>query len=365
MNVELWTLAISVATAVACSLCGVLLLLNREALISEGLSHAVLPGIILAFVWTRDRSSPLLLVAAGAAGLVMVLLVHALERTKLVRDDASLGVVFPALFSVGVLAASTKLGNTHFHAHCIIDGDIALAALKRWTVGDYDLGPRPFYVVAGVLVALLAFLTLFFKELKLMVFDPLLAAGCGFRPGWLHICWLALVSVTVVTTFETAGSILVVALMITPPAAAHLLCDGLGRTFVVSGLLGAVSAVGGFYVALPMAIAPAGPMAAVAGLVFLAALLGAPKRGLIAAALRRRAQRTRLHVHLVLTQLGRAPSARRGELAEMLPGIVGGLDRALRIAERSGLVTSAADGWRRTDRGAASVQGFLEEGAVS
>lgn len=361
MNVEFWTLAIAVATALACSLCGVLLLLNREALVSEGLSHAVLPGIILAFIWTRDRSSPLLIIAAGAAGLLMVLLVHALERTRLVREDASLGVVFPALFSAGVLAASMNLRNTHFHANCIIDGDLVQAAADRWMVGGWDLGPRPFYVVVGVLLVLLVFLTLLFKELKLMVFDPMLAGGCGFRPGRLHVAWLALVSVTVVTTFETAGSILVVALMITPPAAAHLLCDGLGKTFVVSALLGALSAVGGVYVALPMEIPPAGPMAAVSGLVFLSALLAAPRRGLVAATLRRRAQRTRLHTHLVLTQLSRAPRVGRGELAVMLPGIGGGLDRVLRLAERSGLVVCTADGWQMTDRGAASVQDFLAE----
>jgi len=365
MNVEFWTLAISVATALACSLCGVLLLLNREALISEGLSHAVLPGIILAFLWTRDRSSPLLLIAAGVAGLIMVMLVHALERTRLVRDDASLGVVFPALFSIGVLAASSKLGSTHFHADCIIDGDLALAAVNRWNVGGVDLGPRPFYVVAGVLLALLVFLALLFKELKVMVFDPLLAAACGLRPGRLHICWLGLVSVTVVTTFETAGSILVVALMITPPAAAHLLCDGLGRTFVVSGLLGVLSAVGGFYVALPLGIGPAGPMAAFAGGVFLLVLLGAPKRGLIAATLRRRRQRSRLHVHLVLSQLARAPSADRAELAARLPGIARVLDRALRRAERSGLVKPSVAGWIVTERGAASIEGWLADVSVS
>ena len=138
----LWTLAIGIVTAVACAVCGVFLVVKREAFVSEGLSHAVLPGIILAYIAIPDRSSPLLVVAAGLSGLIMVWLVQAISNTRLVDRDAALGIVFSALFSIGVIASSMKLGNVHFHAHCIIDGNLSLAALKHAEIGGVDLGPR-------------------------------------------------------------------------------------------------------------------------------------------------------------------------------------------------------------------------------
>ena len=127
--IEFWTLAIAAVTALACALSGTFLVLKREALVSEGLAHAVLPGIVIAYALIGDRTSPLLLVGAAAMGLVMILAVQAVRRTGVVDATASLGVVFPALFSVGVLLTSMDLAGTYFHADCIIEGNLALAPL--------------------------------------------------------------------------------------------------------------------------------------------------------------------------------------------------------------------------------------------
>ncbi|MDJ0974447.1 MAG: metal ABC transporter permease [Planctomycetota bacterium] len=355
MGIEFWTLVISVATGLMCSLVGVLLVANREALVSEGLSHAVLPGIILAFIVLRDRSSPLLILSAGAAGLLMVVLVAALARTRLVKDDASLGVVFPALFSIGIVMASTELGNTHFHAHCIIDGNLALTPLDRLVIGGTDFGPRPAYIMVGMLLVVVAFIAVFFKELKLMVFDPLLAGRLGFRPALLHVAWLGVVSLATVSAFEVAGSILVVALMITPPAAAYLLCDDLKRMMVVSAALGVLSAVLGFYLGLALDIAPTGPMSSVAGFVFLVVLLVAPKRGLLARASRRRIQRRDLRDRVLLLQLAGA-GADRAYLEAHLPWEPTAISRALDRTVRAGLVVEQGTRWRLTDMGDARVR---------
>lgn len=351
MGIEFWTLAIATVTAVSCALCGVLLLVNREAMVSEGLSHAVLPGIILAFILIRDRSSPLLILSAGAAGLLMIVLVHAIERTRLVKDDASLGIVFPALFSIGIIMASRELGNTHFHAHCIIDGNLALAPLDRWKIGGTDLGPSPFYAMAGVLLLVLGFIGLLFKELKLMVFDGGLARSLGFRPALLHIVWLGLVSMTTVSAFETAGSILVVALMITPPAAAYLLTDDLKKMLAISAVLGTASAIGGFYLGLWLDVAPTGPMASVSGAIFLIVLFLAPRRGLLARRRRRTAQQRELQEHLVLAQLAAAPRT-QAELAALLPWAAADRTRALTRAVSSGLATPQGEALTLTDAGA-------------
>ena len=350
MGIEFWTLAIAIVTAVSCAICGVLLIVNREAMVSEGLSHAVLPGIILAFIMIRDRSSPLLILSAGGAGLLMVLLVQAIQRTRLVKDDASLGIVFPALFSIGIVMASRELGNTHFHAHCIIDGNLALAPLDRWTIGGTDVGPSPFYAMAGVLLIVIGFIWLLFKELKLMVFDAGLSRSLGFRPALLHIVWLGLVSMTTVSAFETAGSILVVALMITPPAAAYLLTDDLKKMLGISAALGIASAVGGFYLGLWLDVAPTGPMSSVSGAIFLVVLFVAPRRGLLARRRRRTAQQRDLQEHLVLAQLATGPRTTT-ELAELLPWAAADRTRAVDRAVRDGLASSSGTELVLTDAG--------------
>lgn len=298
-----WTLAIAAVTALACALCGVFLVVKREALVAEGLSHAVLPGIVVAFVLLRDRSSPLLIAGAALMGLLMVLAVQALKRTRLVEGDASLGIVFAAMFSGGIILSKLELRNTHFHAHCIIDGNLALAPLNTISLGWFGDVPQAFVVMLAVLVMLIAFIAIFYKEFKIMLFDETLARGFGFRPAFMHVAWLGLVSITTVAAFETAGSILVVALMITPPAAAWLLTKRLDLLIVLSCIMGLLSAVGGFGLGMLLDVSPTGPMSAVAGALFLAALCFAPGRGLLARWFRRRSQRQTLYRHLILLRL--------------------------------------------------------------
>ena len=278
--IEFWTLAIAAVTALACALSGSFLVLKREALVSEGLAHAVLPGIVIAYALLGDRTSPLLLVGAAAMGLVMILMVQAIRRTGVVDSTASLGVVFPALFSIGVLLTSLNLAGTHFHADCIIEGNLALAPLDRFVVGGHDLGPRAFWSVSTALLLVCGFVLALFKELKILTFDPELAVSLGFRPGRVHVAWLAVVSFTVVASFEAAGSILVVALMIAPPAAAVLWVDDVRHVLGLAGVFGLVSAFAGHEIGLALDIAPAGPMATSAGGLFLASLALAP-RGVI------------------------------------------------------------------------------------
>ncbi|MEO1525764.1 MAG: metal ABC transporter permease [Planctomycetota bacterium] len=217
MSLILWTIAIAVVTAIACSLCGALLVVRREAFVSEGLSHAVLPGIVVSFVIFRDRSSFELIVAAAASGLLMVWLVHLICRSGRVDQDAALGIVFSGLFSVGVVLSNIRLRDVHFHASCIIDGNLALAGLRSFKVGDLYLGPTAFVSMSVILVCLVAFLCVFFNSLKLTAFDESLAELVGLRPRILRLIWLSLVSVTTVAAFETAGTVLVVALMVMPP----------------------------------------------------------------------------------------------------------------------------------------------------
>ena len=294
MSLLAWTYLIAVLTAVACSLAGVMLVVKREALVSEGLSHAVLPGIVLAFLVFRDRSSPWLILAAGMSGLLMVWMVQWIARTGRVKQDAALGIVFSGMFSVGVIASSLNLKNIHFHAHCIIDGNLAFAALEDCHWFGLYLGPRAFVSMLLCVIGLVGFILLFFKELKLMAFDETASYLFGFRPRLLHTIWLAIVSIVAVAAFEVAGTVLVVALMIAPAAAADLLSRRLAWMFVLSAVLGTMSAVLGVAVSQQLSISPAGPISSMAGLAFLIIVFFAPSRGLIAKWVSRRQRRHQL-----------------------------------------------------------------------
>ena len=230
---------IAVVVAVACALPGAFLVLRRMAMMSDAISHAILFGIVLAFFVTRDLASPFLVVAAALTGVLTVSLVELLNRTGLVREDAAIGLVFPALFSVGVILMPAYAGKRAPRHRRGPAGRAGLRALRPLVVMGYDLGPRALYLMACILLLNVLFIAVFYKELKLATFDAGLAAVLGFSPGFLHYGLMALVSVTAVGAFDAVGSILVVALMIAPPATAYLLVDRL------SLMLAAERAAGG------------------------------------------------------------------------------------------------------------------------
>src|SRR5690606_16040916 len=151
--------------------------------------------------------------------------------------------------------------------------------------------PTGIWVMGGILLLNIGAIALFWKELKLATFDPALAAVLGFSPALIHYGLMTLVSITAVGAFDHVGSILVVALMIAPPAAAYLLTNSLARMLVYSVVIGVVSAVGGYVMARALDASIAGSMATMSGVVFMAVLLFAPERGLVARALERRDRR--------------------------------------------------------------------------
>jgi manganese/zinc/iron transport system permease protein len=303
VSAELQIVLIAVVTAVASSLPGTYLVLRRTALVSDAISHAILPGIVLAFFLTHDLNSPLLLVAAAVTGVLTVVLIEALLRSRLVPEDASIGLVFPALFSIGVILISRYAGDVHLDTDSVLLGELALAPFDQLVVNGVLLGPRALWTMGAILLLNLVVISLAWKELKLATVDPGLAALLGFSPVAMHYTLMALVSVTAVGAFDAVGSILVVALMIAPPATAYLLVDRFAPMLWVGAATAAVSALLGYALAYALDVSIAGSMAAVCGLAFAAALLLAPRRGLVAQARRRSSQRLEFGVRMLLVHL--------------------------------------------------------------
>ena len=348
---------IAAVVAVACALPGVLLVLRRMAMMSDAISHAILLGIVLAFFVTEDLSSPLLVAAAALTGVLTVSLVELLHRTRLVHEDAAIGIVFPVLFSIGVILISRFAGSVHLDVDAVLLGELAFAPFDRLSLFGYEL-PKSLWLMGWTLLINLVFIALFYKELKLATFDAGLAATLGFSPGLIHYGLMTLVSVTAVGAFDAVGSILVVALMIGPPATAYLVTDRLSYMFGLSALMGIVSAITGYWLAHWLDANIGGAMATTTGLLFCLTFLLAPDRGVVAIARRRTRQRwefaqTMLAIHLFNHQ-GLPDAAREchiGHLDEHLRWEPSFAEQVVRYAERQRAIHCRNGNLTLTERG--------------
>ena len=351
---------IGVVVAAACALPGVFLVLRRMAMMSDAISHAILPGIVLAFFLTEDLNSPLLILGAALMGILTVFLVESILRTRLLKEDAAIGLVFPILFSVGVVLIAKFAAHVHLDTDAVLLGELAFAPFDRLVVFGGDVGPKALWMMGAILLLNAIFIATWYKELKLSTFDAGLAAALGFLPGTMHYVLMTLVSVTAVGAFDAVGSILVVALMIGPPAAAYLLTDRLASMIGLSVAIGALGALLGYWMAFVLDASIAGSMASMVGILFALVLVLAPQRGVISVLRRRLRQRwtfaeKMLTIHLQQHE-GLPEEARENRAAHLQehlgwePEFAG---RVVRLAERDGLVRRRREFLMLTDAGRA------------
>ncbi|MEM9557729.1 MAG: metal ABC transporter permease [Acidobacteriota bacterium] len=288
MSPAVAVLVVGSCVAASCALIGCFLVLRQMALLGDAISHAVLPGIALAFLLSGSRDPFSMVLGAGLLGVVTVFLVELGTRTRRLQEDASIGVVFPALFSIGVILIARYAGQVDLDLECVLYGEIAYAPYDLFYWGERALGPRALWINGVILVLVGAFVTLFYKELKLTTFDAGLAAALGFAPVLVHYLLMGMLSITVVGAFESVGAILVVAMLVVPPATAYLLTERLGLMLGLSVAFGLAAAWLGYAVAGWLDASIAGAMAMVSGLLFAVVFVAAPRHGLLAKLLRQR-----------------------------------------------------------------------------
>lgn len=343
--------------AAACALPGVFLVLRRMALVSDAIGHVLLLGIVLAYFVVRDADSPWLMVGAASTGLLTVALVEALQRTKLVKADAAIGLVFPALFSLGVVLVSVShLRSAHLDIDRVLLGQPDLATVPRYEL--FGTVVAPVWVMGTVLVLNAVLVLVLFKELKLSTFDPALAASLGFRPGLIHYGLMAVVSLTAVVAFDAVGPVLVVGFFVVPAAAAFLLTDRLGVMLVLSCVIGALGAAAGVFVADRTDANTSGTVAAALGVLFALVFLFAPNRGQVALLVKRFAQKrafeeTMLAVHLYQHEgtPAEAAEARLDELYTHLDWLAARVGTVVERATANGLVVRSGELLKLTDAG--------------
>lgn len=288
---SLTPMLIGIFAAIACALPGNFLVLRRQALIGDAISHVVLPGIVVAFLVTGVISAwPMMLGAAGAA-VVAVVLIEAIRRLGRIEPGAAMGVVFTAMFAGGVLLLEqSDTSNVHLDVEHALFGNLeSLIWLDAtgWEslVDPVALAGLPVELIrmAVTLLAVALFTALFWRPLKISTFDEGFARTMGIRTGALGMALVIVAAVAAVAAFDAVGSIIVIAMFICPPAAARLMTNRLEIQIAWSIAFAVLSAVLGFVLAghLPLwlgaqdAVSAAGMIATVSGVILaLAALFG-------------------------------------------------------------------------------------------
>lgn len=276
---DIWIILIGILVASSCSLVGCFLVLRKMAMIGDAISHSILPGIVIAFL-ISGRDSFAMMIAASLFGLLTVFLIQMFHQSG-VQSDASIGIVYTALFSIGVILVSIFTRQIGISLDCILHGEIAFAPWNTLTIAGVNVGPRAVWQVGSVFLLSLIVIGVFYKQFKICSFDPTMAAALGIPVMFFHYLLMSLVSMVTVASFESVGAILVVGMLVVPASTAYLLTEKLGAMIGISMLVGSLSAVIGYYMAFIIDSSIAGSMVVVAGILFLLALFFSPTHGVL------------------------------------------------------------------------------------
>lgn len=260
-------------------LLGSFTLLRKRALIGDALAHAALPGIGIAFLITGTKTTGVLLIGAYVAGVLGVLVLLAIRKFSRVKEDSALAIVLTVFFGIGIVILTFIQKS----------GKASQSGLDKFLFGQSaSLVAKDVLLIGAVSLILLIAIMLFFKELKLLCFDPAYASASGLSSTVLDVLLMALVVGAVVIGLQAVGVVLMAALLIIPPVTARFWTDRLGTMVILSALAGAVSGALGSYFSFLTPRMPSGPLTVLAATsIFLISVFISPRRGILFVAVRR------------------------------------------------------------------------------
>lgn len=276
----------SILLGITCGLLGSFLVVRRMALVGDALSHAVLPGVALGFLWNMSKDPVAIFIGATAAGLLGTAVVFAIKRTTHLKEDTALGMVLAGFFSVGIclvtLFQKLPMGNK--------------SGIDKFLFGQAAaLGPDDIRLMLAVSVLAVLVVTACYKEFLLVSFDPAFASVCALPTRWLQHALMVLLAFAVVIALQAVGVVLVSAMLITPAATAYLLTDRLRRMLLISAVLGMSAGMLGAFLSFLGSNLSTGPFMVLAATgQFCLAFLFAPKRGVLVRWWRQRSQESRI-----------------------------------------------------------------------
>jgi manganese/zinc/iron transport system permease protein len=341
-------------------------MLTRSSLLADGISHSSLAGIAVAFLLSGSRDPLIMIVGALVAGLVTAIVTSTIHRSTVLKSDSSLGIVFTTFFAVGVVIIHIVARRVDLDPGCVLYGLAEFIPFDTVQLGAYHV-PRSFLWLGALAVCNALLCILFWKELSLVSFDPLLAQTLGFRPRYVHYALLLVVTVTIVLSFEALGSILVVTMLAGPAATAYLLSYRLATVVLLSICIAVAASFIGYLSALSFNTSVAGMMSVSAGILFILSVLLSPSQGALHATLVRTKLALRIVRDDILGMLYRWHEVSSRQEAEPLTAAVvcramtsSALARlAIRSLIRSGEVVTARDKTIRL-----SERGMVEARAI-
>lgn len=285
---DTWIAITGMLCAISCAIPGSFLVLRKMSMMGDAISHAVLPGLAIAFFVTGTRDSFPMFIGAAAVGILTALFTQWISKFGQVDQGAAMGIVFTTLFAIGLLLIVKSADKVDLDPGCVLYGAIEMTPLDRVRFGPFEM-PRAALVNGSILLLNLGIVALLFKEFRLSAFDPELSDTLGFSSSFLHYLLMTMVAVTTVAAFESVGSIIVIAMLIVPAATALLITRKLVAMIAIACAIGAASAWMGHWMAIRIPplfgvsdTTSSGMMAFAAGLLFLIAWVAVPREGLLA-----------------------------------------------------------------------------------
>jgi manganese/zinc/iron transport system permease protein len=295
MEMDTWIVVVGVLCAAACALPGSFLVLRRMSMMGDAISHAVLPGLGLAYILTESRADMSMFLGAAVVGVLTAVFTQWVSRFGNVDRGAAMGIVFTTLFALGLVMIEQVHDKIDLDASCVLMGAIEHTPDLTMTVLGQDI-PQAVVILGGVFLLNLLIILVLYKEFRLTAFDPDLADALGISSTRMHYLLMIMVAVTTVASFEAVGSIIVIAMLVVPAATAWLLTDRLGVLLGLAVVFGALSAVLGHLGAITIPVAmgfdsvnTSGSMATVSGVLFVLVWMFSPRQGLIVRRFRKHA----------------------------------------------------------------------------
>ena len=260
--------------ALSCGLLGAFLVLRKMTMVGDAISHAVLPGIAVAYWIAQSRASVFMFLGAALVGVLATVLIEVLRKRLKVQSDASIGMTFTTLFAAGVVMITYWSDSVDLDQECVLYGEIAYVPFDVWTLGGTSLGPVALWSSGILLLAVVVYLWLGFKGLKMTSFNEDYAAVLGISVGVWNLSLMSMVSLATVVSFESVGAILVVALLVAPAATAYLVVQKLRPMLILTAVFSLLGALGGYGLSKLLETSIAGTISTVLGAVFIVVLLG-------------------------------------------------------------------------------------------
>lgn len=268
MNADLWIILTACLVAISCALLGTWLILRKMAMLGDAISHAVLPGIVIAFLFSGSRDNLTMIIGAASIGVLTTFLIEFFHKKARLQSDASIGITFTWLFAFGVILVSYFAGQVDLDQECVLYGEIAYVPLEEFKSFLGFSAPTSFWIMLLVLLLNILLIVLFFRQFYLSTFDSEYAIAIGLGSSLWHYILMSMVSLTTVSAFDSVGAILVLAFIVAPAASAYLISKELIPMLVLSAIFGISASIIGYYLAYFINGSISGAISTILGLQF-------------------------------------------------------------------------------------------------